>query len=624
MPDRPRRSRPARKRPVERPPAPPTSLPDGHSVSDELSPAPPSRNGHGGQSTGLSGWAVLGAGIVALGFGLRFLSLGGQPLGPREAANALDSLAIYRGQGGAASAGPLLVYGQAIVFALFGASDATARLLSAALGTAVVAIPLYLERELGRLGARFAAFLLAISPTLVYLSRQTEAAMPVAALAFAAIVLYHVAVRDSSPRALFACVVALALLVTAGPLAYYALVTFAAYLLLRGVFGRTAAPEPATRVGFVGPAGPRVAGAPLLPPTLRASIRPAHLLLAFAAVWLIATTGVLGNLNGIQQGLVDGLAGWFASLVDASGRSPLYYLAALASYEQAPLLFGALGLVALRRDAFAGKLTFWALAVLVLGSIAQSRPIGLAAQVTIPLAVLGGAYADRLIRTLAAPDGRRGLLAFSLGSTVILGGLGIALSVFSLPNPPVTTALLAVPILVAAAALAYSVMANGVARTMRHLLVVALAIAVLWGWRENSMLSYGAGANPAQMLVDAATSPDARQLATDVGDISDAFAIDGRQPGVLLSPALPPMVQWYLRDNPYVTVGQTPQGNTLVMVVPLDTDPPAGYVGQRYRLGTTDVLKIGSWGAFWRWYAYREAPDAGQSSDAMVYVRPIG
>ena len=41
------------------------------------------------------------------------------------------------------------------------------------------------------------------------------------------------------------------------------------------------------------------------------------------------------------------MAGWLTSLTQESGRSPLYYLAVLASYEQAPLLFGVLGMFAL-------------------------------------------------------------------------------------------------------------------------------------------------------------------------------------------------------------------------------------------------------------------------------------
>jgi hypothetical protein len=324
---------------------------------------------------------------------------------------------------------------------------------------------------------------------------------------------------------------------------------------------------------------------------------------------------------------VDGLAGWFASLAASSDRSPLYYLAALASYEQAPLLFGVLGVLALRRDALAGQLTFWVLAVLVLGSVGQSRPIGLTAQITIPLALLAGAYSDRLLRWLADPGSRRGLLAFVLGSIVVLAGFGIALSVFSTPDPPVTELLLAIPIALIALCLAYSVMANGVSRTARFGLVVALAVGVLWGWRENSMLSYGSGANPAQLLVETATSPDVRQLARDVNDISDAFANDGRQPGVLVSPALSSSVRWYLRDNPYVGVGDVPRSSTVVQVLPVgedDDEGPAGYVGQRYRVDTTGVAEINSWKSFWRWYGYREALDPGQPTDAMVYVRPIG
>jgi len=50
-------------------------------------------------------------------------------------------------------------------------NDATARIVPVVLGTAIVVLPAGLRRELGRLGALIAAFLLAISPAFVYFSR---------------------------------------------------------------------------------------------------------------------------------------------------------------------------------------------------------------------------------------------------------------------------------------------------------------------------------------------------------------------------------------------------------------------------------------------------------------------
>ncbi len=50
-------------------------------------------------------------------------------------------------------------------------NDATARIVPVFLGTAIIVLPAGLRRELGRLGALIAAFLLAISPAFVYFSR---------------------------------------------------------------------------------------------------------------------------------------------------------------------------------------------------------------------------------------------------------------------------------------------------------------------------------------------------------------------------------------------------------------------------------------------------------------------
>ena len=62
--------------------------------------------------------------------------------------------------------------GMGVVFGLFGASDASARLLPALAGIVVVALPLVLfRRELGEWGAAITSLLLAVSPGMLYFSR---------------------------------------------------------------------------------------------------------------------------------------------------------------------------------------------------------------------------------------------------------------------------------------------------------------------------------------------------------------------------------------------------------------------------------------------------------------------
>ena len=62
--------------------------------------------------------------------------------------------------------GPLRFYLTAAMYSLFGDSDFTARLAPALMGTAMVAMPYFLRRQLGRVAAFTAAVLLAIGPVL--------------------------------------------------------------------------------------------------------------------------------------------------------------------------------------------------------------------------------------------------------------------------------------------------------------------------------------------------------------------------------------------------------------------------------------------------------------------------
>src|SRR5262245_29692145 len=76
--------------------------------------------------------------------------------------------------------GPLLYHLNALVFFFLGASDATARLSTALAGTALVAVLWLFRPWLGRAGAFGAATAVALSPSLLFYSRQVWMDMHVA------------------------------------------------------------------------------------------------------------------------------------------------------------------------------------------------------------------------------------------------------------------------------------------------------------------------------------------------------------------------------------------------------------------------------------------------------------
>ncbi len=75
--------------------------------------------------------------------------------------------------------GPLLFEATALSYYLFGVSDFTARIYSAALGVLLVMTPLLFRKWLGKKGAAFAAMLLLISPALSYYARYIRHDTPV-------------------------------------------------------------------------------------------------------------------------------------------------------------------------------------------------------------------------------------------------------------------------------------------------------------------------------------------------------------------------------------------------------------------------------------------------------------
>ncbi|MGH2516777.1 MAG: flippase activity-associated protein Agl23, partial [Ktedonobacterales bacterium] len=130
-------------------------------------------------------------GVLLLAAILRFWDLGGKPLHHDESMHAYFSRAFALDPASYSYNpllhGPFQFHAEGIMFAvimalehLFGQAqtwgdpwinDATARIVPALFGLGIVALPIWLRRELSRPGALLAAFLLAVSPAFVYFSR---------------------------------------------------------------------------------------------------------------------------------------------------------------------------------------------------------------------------------------------------------------------------------------------------------------------------------------------------------------------------------------------------------------------------------------------------------------------
>ncbi|HMK07659.1 MAG TPA: hypothetical protein VK449_01380, partial [Anaerolineales bacterium] len=318
------------------------------------------------------------AGIVLLALGMRVSNLGARPLDDREASQALwaadgspaASAFWPHGNTAAASAGYQAMTW--LAFQLTGGGNATARLWPALLGTLLVLPPWLLRRRFGTVGALAAAFLLAISPTLVAASRTaggTSAALVAVAFGVAALLL----VLDGdwglkTASSVFAAAVALGL--TAGPDFYLGL------------------------LGLVPAAGLMLATtpAPWAPQAWNEIRSRLPAAIGVGVLGAIALAVLVGFLPRGLTSLAEGLRLWVAGWIGPGDLHALTPLVILVVYEPLVLVFGIVGIAAAirgRDSVFIGG-AWWALLALVVAVLYPGRTGASAAWCTIPLACLAG------------------------------------------------------------------------------------------------------------------------------------------------------------------------------------------------------------------------------------------
>jgi predicted membrane-bound mannosyltransferase len=121
---------------------------------------------------GTVGWAFIAIVLVALI--TRMWDLGGRTLHYDEILHAYYSWLFATGSDynhTPLTHGPFLFHGAAAMMSIFGSSDVTIRMLPALFGTALVALPYLLRRQMGVPGALATSVFLTISPSILYFGR---------------------------------------------------------------------------------------------------------------------------------------------------------------------------------------------------------------------------------------------------------------------------------------------------------------------------------------------------------------------------------------------------------------------------------------------------------------------
>lgn len=176
-----------------------------------------SRVAPGGRRLTLTLEQALYLGLFALALGMHLWGLGDRALHHDETHHANYSWRLFVGKGYIHDPllhGPFLYHMGALIFFLFGDTNDTARLGVALFGSALVALPYLIRRELGRVPALLAAGYLVISPAFLYVGRfirHDTYAVVFELLAFIGIVRY---VSTRQTRWLYLNAAALSLMLT--------------------------------------------------------------------------------------------------------------------------------------------------------------------------------------------------------------------------------------------------------------------------------------------------------------------------------------------------------------------------------------------------------------------------
>ena len=340
-------------------------------------------------------WFAAVVGIAAL---TRLLDLGSRALHHDEsihAATALQRLFELPYVYDPLYHGPVLYFSVALVFALTDISDASARLLPALSGIALVAAVGYLLRDgLGRWGAGLAMLGLTLSTAFLYYSRFLRNDIFIALLTLLAMAALYRYLLSPRRRWVLLAAAAFGISLVTKENAYISGFIFVVALIGLGATGLL------RRRGLIAP-GPQVDAIAAAMAELLADRRGLSWALAVMAAIPVAFYSSFGaNLELVPRAFYDSVAVW--AQVHQSGRidQPWFFYPGLALLlEPWAAAFGAAGVLlwARRPDLLATLLVWWLAASIAIYTVAGEKAAWLALHPLLPAYLLAGWACGRLL-----------------------------------------------------------------------------------------------------------------------------------------------------------------------------------------------------------------------------------
>jgi hypothetical protein len=565
------------------------------------------------------GWLYGLAFLIGLGF--RLIQLGATPLSDSEASLALQALQIAEGESPLLAPQPGYILLTSIFFSITEATNFMARLVPALAGSALVFAPGLFRGLLKPRPALILAFLIAIDPGLVALSRT--AGGTVLAVTFTLIAWGLWNQRRLVPAGIFA---GLALL--SGPSLWMGVLILAlTWLFVQGLEARPAnlqSPIPNPPVSDYednlpspSPQSPIIAKHPL---GTNYYLRPA--LLA-----LLSTLVLVGTLFFLVP---NGLSAWIASLpaylsgwVTASATTPGRTLFTLFAYEPLGIFFAVLSLIRGYRTGSRRviRLSLWLGVALLLG-IFYRQP-GELLWAVIPMLALASLEISRSLNLFPAERIEVGVVATAL--LILLAYIWFDIAAIGLD--PFNQFAAAVPIIGSIQNPRYAILYGALGILVLCILFVALGWSSRIAWLGSAwaflifLTVYSLGAawggsglrNPNGVELWN-PEPDPGQsdlLIASVRDVSEmSLGHDLSQPVTIMgieSPAL----EWLLRDHPVEMISTFDPQSAPPMIItpPIDAlSLPAAYRGQDFTWRQRvqyETLQRPEW---WRWLVNRQLP----------------
>ena len=568
---------------------------------------------------------ALYAAIFGLGMGLRLWQLGHYPLSDPEAQQSLLALSLLRGEGAetANHYSPLFVSLQSLFFLLFGTSDALARLPSALLGGGLILLPFTLRRHLGHRVCLMTAALLAFTPSSLYLSRTINGEIAVAVGALGLTSGFLNWSHSGRQRWFLLGVASLAVILTAGPMAYTLIVVFAIIIFIGRTHLKTgwanglkhaAAPQGVVLTDEAGAAlrdaatateiytipNPALTGADEAAddtPITMTDSNVSQLRLAalfFIALLTVLSTTALLNLSGFSI-MTASLGEWFSRFgVAPRNDAGFNAVFSLTIYEPLPVFGGLAGLtLVIMRGKFPATIfAGWFVFALLLDIPMGGRPSSSLILILVPLAFLTAFALAELWQNVEQHGvwGNEGILLVAGLTIAGFAYIGLTGWLVRTCAPEETACQLAWLQAIAGLALfiviiIFFALISQVAVALRGAALVGVALGLLAlvniGWRLNygpithQMYQPLAGNTPSIELVNLVETVEIQSIRR----VGDPKLIDITLAGVN-SPAL----RWQLRD--YSNLGEGNPRPTSLVITPTDTELAieSAYIGQDFAL----------------------------------------